>query len=172
MKSKLIPKLFLRRAGLVVTLGISGAVVAQTLPKEGNYDFSSCWSGVANIVAFDKTHTAFSYEMTGTTQSSPAGTIFDKSTFRCVGMNYVFPGKPMTGTLVCEGIDAQGDKSLSHYVFDGPNTVRTEIAGTGKYEGMVATGTAVSTGPFPVIKPGTFQSCNRQTGTYKLKSPA
>jgi hypothetical protein len=24
-------------------------------------------------------------------------------------------------------------------------------------------------GPFPVIKAGTFQDCNHQTGTYKLK---
>jgi len=29
--------------------------------------------------------------------------------------------------------------------------------------------TAQGLGPFPMIKPGTFQGCNHQTGTYKLK---
>jgi hypothetical protein len=34
---------------------------------------------------------------------------------------------------------------------------------------MVRTTAVQLMGPFPVIKPGTFQNCNRQTGTYKLK---
>ena len=46
---------------------------------------------------------------------------------------------------------------------------RENITGTGKFEGMVATGTVKPLGPFPVVKAGTFQDCNHQTGTYKLK---
>ncbi len=46
---------------------------------------------------------------------------------------------------------------------------REFVVGTGKYEGMVTTGTVEPLGPFPVIKAGTFQDCNHQTGTYKLK---
>ena len=42
-------------------------------------------------------------------------------------------------------------------------------AGTGKYEGLVRTASVQTLGPFPAIKPGTFQNCNRQTETYKLK---
>lgn len=168
MKSKLNLKLQLARAGLVVALGITGAATAQTYPKEGNYDFSSCWSGVSNIIAFSKTHTAFSYEMTGTTLSNPPGGFSDKTTFRCVGMNYVFDGK-VTGTAVCEGNDMQGDKSLNHYAIEGQKAVRTFISGTGKFDGMVSSGTTAPVGPFPSIKPGTFQNCNRQTGTYKMK---
>ena len=38
-----------------------------------------------------------------------------------------------------------------------------------KYEGMKPTGTVHPLGPFPVVKAGTFQDCNHQTGTYKLK---
>jgi hypothetical protein len=34
---------------------------------------------------------------------------------------------------------------------------------------MQMSGTFAALGPFPLIKPGTFQTCNRQTGTYKLK---
>jgi hypothetical protein len=32
---------------------------------------------------------------------------------------------------------------------------------------MVTTGTVELLGPFPVIKDGTFQNCNHQTGTYQ-----
>jgi len=168
MKSKLNLNLQLTRAGLVVALSITGAATAQTYPKEGNYDFSSCWSGASNIVAFSKTHTAFSYEMTGTTLSNPPGGFGDKTTFRCVGMNYVFDGK-VAGAAVCEGTDMQGDKSLTHFAIDGQKSVRTFISGTGKFDGMVSSGATTPLGPFPSIKPGTFQNCNRQTGTYKMK---
>ena len=49
---------------------------------------------------------------------------------------------------------------------------REFVVGTGKYEGMVTDGTVEPLGPFPVIKAGTFQDCNYQTGTYKLKYAA
>lgn len=60
---------------------------ASELPKEGNYDFTACWSGVSNPISFSKDHTASSYEMIGVTRSNPPGGMFDKHTFRCVGMN-------------------------------------------------------------------------------------
>ena len=84
---------------------------AAELPKEGSYDYNSCWSGVNNVITFSKTHTASSYEMTGTIRSNPPGGMFDKSTFRCVGMNASLDGK-ITASNVCETIDVDGDKRL------------------------------------------------------------
>ena len=52
---------------------------------------------------------------------------------------------------------------------DGKETFYTVVAGTGKYDGMVTTRTLEQLGPFKAIKEGTFQGCNHQTGTYKLK---
>jgi hypothetical protein len=76
--------------------------------------------------------------MTGTSNSNPPGGIFDKNSFRCVGTNSSLGGKT-TGMTVCEAIDADGDKRLTYYSLmpDGRVT-REAIAGTGKYEGMVA----------------------------------
>ncbi len=146
-----------------------GSSFAADIPKEGSYDFTSCWSGVSNLIGFSKTHWALSYEMTGASRSSPPGGFADKSTFRCVGVNRSFDGKA-GGTAVCEAVDPAGDKRLTYFSFEGEKVVREAVAGTGKYEGMVTTGSTVQPlGPFPVIKPGTFQDCNRQTGTYKLK---
>jgi hypothetical protein len=156
---------------LVAFIGLASAdsVFAAELPKEGSYDYTSCWSGVNNVITFSKTHTASSYEMTGTTRSNPPEGMFDKNTFRCVGMNASLDGK-FTGSTVCEAIDVDGDKRLAYFSLGSDGSVtRENVAGTGKYEGMKATGTVHPLGPFPVVKAGTFQDCNHQTGTYKLK---
>ena len=141
---------------------------AAELPKEGSYDYTACWTGVNNVITFSKSHTASSYEMTGTTRSNPPEGMFDKSTFRCVGINASLDGK-VTASNVCETIDVDGDKRLSYFSTGDGKTTRTHVAGTGKYEGMVMAGTVEPLGPFPAIKAGTFQDCNHQTGTYKLK---
>ncbi len=95
--------------------------------------------------------------------------MFDKQSFRCVGMNASLDGKN-TGTALCEGIDQDGHKRLTYFsVTSDGKVTREQVAGTGKYEGMVSSGTATPLGPFPVIKAGTFQDCNHQTGTYKMK---
>jgi len=145
-----------------------GAALAADLPKQGSYDVTSCWSGASNAIAFSKTHTASSFELTGTTRSNPPGGPFDMVTFRCVGMSSSIEGKN-TGMNLCEVIDKDGDKYLLRSTAEGPKQAQETLAGTGKYEGMVRTGTAESLGQFPIIKPGTFQGCNRGTGTYKLK---
>jgi hypothetical protein len=161
----------LRYFSLVALIGFAsaGSAFAAELPKEGSYDFTSCWSGVNNAVTFSNTHTATSYEMTGAIRSNPPGGMFDKETFRCVGMNAAFGGKN-TGSTVCEATDADANKRLTYFSLGNDGKVTREfIVGTGKYEGMVTTGTVEPLGPFPAIKAGTFQDCNHQTGTYKLK---
>jgi hypothetical protein len=72
---------------------------------------------------------------------------------------------------VCEAIDADGDKRLTYYSLAADGKVTREaVTGTGKYDGMVVSGSKYEpVGPFPTIKAGTSQSCNHQTGTYKLK---
>jgi hypothetical protein len=147
--------------------GVGGALAAD-LPKEGTYDVTSCSSGVGSVIAFSKTHTASSFEVTGTARSNPPGGAFDMVTFRCVGMGSSIEGRN-TGMNLCEVIDKDGDKYLVRNTVEGPKSVQETLAGTGKYEGMVRTGTTESVGQFPTIKPGTFQSCNRGTGTDKLK---
>jgi hypothetical protein len=159
----------LMAVALLVIFG-PAPVLAADLPKEGKYDYTACWSGASNPINFSKTQNAFSYEMTGTTRSNPPGGMFDMNTFRCVGTNASLDGKN-SSIAVCEATDRDGDKRLAYFSTASDGTIiRQEIAGTGKYEGMVTTGSKVKPlGPFAVIKAGTFQSCNHQTGNYKLK---
>src|ERR1035438_572427 len=149
-------------AGLAIV--IAGVATAQTRPKEGRYDYTSCYSSVSNAISFSKTHSANTYELMGTILSNPPGGLFDKSAIRCVGMSRSFAGK-VAGTAACEGVDPDGDKFLYTVSAQEGKTVRENIAGTGKYDGMVASGMTESMRPFPEIKAGTFQNCNHQTGT-------
>ena len=125
-------------AALIVASPLSA--FAAELPKEGSYDYTACWSGANNTIAFSKTYTGSSFELTGTIRSNLPGGMFDKSTFRCVGMNASLDGK-ITGSNVCETIDVDGDKRLLSFSSIDGKTTRTNVAGTEKYEGMVTTGT-------------------------------
>jgi hypothetical protein len=85
------------------------SALAAELPKEGSYDYTACNSGVSSEIRFSKTYTGSTYEITGTVRSNPPGGLFDRNTFRCLGMNTSFDGKN-TGYTVCESIDVDGDK--------------------------------------------------------------
>lgn len=153
----------------VAALAMAGTAAAATLPKEGSYDATVCWSGNANRIDFSKTHWALSSEFMGTALSNPPGGFGDRNSFRCVGTTASFDGK-RSGSTVCEVTDLDGDKRLNVFTQHADGTfARETVAGTGKYEGMVITTKVENLPPFPSAKPGTFQGCNRQTGTYKLK---
>jgi hypothetical protein len=150
----------MRKASYIFALMIlaSAPAFAGELPKEGSYDFTSCWSGLGNDITFSKTHTASSYEMTGAIRSNPPGGIFDRETFRCVGINASLGGKN-TSSTVCEATDADGNKRLTYFSLGSDGKVTREfVVGTGKYEGMVTTGTVEPLGPFPVSKPERFRT--------------
>lgn len=153
----------------IIAGGSVGLALAADLPKEGKFSYTACWSGTSSLIQFSKTHTGMSYEFLGMTRTDPAGGMFDRSTFRCVGSNAIFD-KRFSSILTCEAVNPDGDKLLSYYYAgDDRKYARETVAGTGKYEGIVVDGTVTPIGPFPTIKPGTFQGCNQQTGTYKLK---
>ena len=157
------------RATILMATISAGYAVAADLPKEGNYDITACTSGVTNEIAFSKDYRVFTVEMWGSTISNPPAGMLDKGVFRCLGLTTAFAGKVMYNNY-CELVFADGDKILASFS-PGPDgtSVRGTVAGTGKYEGLVLSGKVVQLGPYAVVKPGAFQNCNHQTGTYKLK---
>jgi hypothetical protein len=152
----------------VAAIGAVSLAAAQALPKEGRIDYVACWTGTSNPMAFSKTQSASTYEFIGSTRSNLPDSPFDKLSFRCVGMNTGFDGKT-TSTTVCENVDKDGDKMLTQYVSSEGRLVRSTVAATGKFEGIGTEANVVALGPFPTIKPGTFQGCNHQTGSYRIK---
>lgn len=159
-----------RCAGVVVTALATGFGIAnsQTLPKEGNYDYISCWSGTSNDIQFSKTHGFGTFEFVVNNRTTPPGGIFDMTAARCVGLGTVFEGK-WDSSSYCEAIDKDGDKFIVRNSMDGGKQKQEAFAGTGKYEGMTRVGTSQMLGRFPTIKPGVLTGCARQTGTYKMK---
>jgi hypothetical protein len=108
-------------------------------------------------------------EQRGSTLSVPPGGMLDKGVFHCLGLWTVFTGKNVYSNY-CELVFAGGDKILATFT-PGPDgtSIRDTVVGTGKYEGLALSGKVMQLGPYPVVKPGAFQNCNRQTGTYKIK---
>jgi hypothetical protein len=158
----------------VLAVGFAVPVTAQQkadIPKEGKYDITSCSVSTVTSIEFSKTYSAASWEAMGTSRSNPPGGFLDMTTFRCVGFTGTIAGKTSL-TYMCEAIDKDGDKMLSRVTSDGSKATLDTVAGTGKYEGIVRTGVIEALGPFPVAKPGTSQTCNNGSGTYKMRSEA
>jgi hypothetical protein len=164
MKSKINLILQFPSAGSVAALAVAGFAVAHTHQKEGNYDFTSCYSGTRNVIQFSKTHSVTANELVGNNRSNPPGGAFDMTTFHCVGLATTIDGKASSSSY-CETIDMGGDKFFLRLTLGGPKGKAEAIPGTGKYEGLVRTGISESLGVFPRIKPGALTGCTWQTGT-------
>jgi hypothetical protein len=152
----------------VALLGFSSTAFAD-MPKEGKYDYVSCFAGTTQISKVSNTHSISSYEFTGTTRSNLPDGPFDKESFRCIGTEMRVDGKIASSLTLCEAVDKDGNKRLARFTNDGGKITREQVTGTGKYEGATISGTVEPLGPFPQAADGTMQNCNRQTGTYKLK---
>jgi hypothetical protein len=171
MKSKSSLKRLFATAGLAGALAVSAAVAgaAQDLPKEGKFAYRSCWSGISKAIALSKTYVAYTLDFMGSTLSDKPGGLYDHNTFHCVGMAATL-GDKKEGHIVCQAIDPEGDKRMTRFTLGKDGNYHSEVlTGTGKYEGMIVHTAVKQLGPFPTIAPGTFQSCNHQAGTYKMK---
>ncbi len=168
MKSATCLKPQFASLALLMVMSASSALAAD-LPKEGKYDMTACISGTAKRIAFDATHSVMTVEQSGTALSNPPGGFLDKGTFYCLGLGTSLAGK-VTYETICQVALPDGDKILSTFTQEPDGKItRKFVAGTGIYEGIAGSGIVEAMGTFPTVMPGTFQNCNHQTGTYKLK---
>ena len=170
MNAKSGLKPILTNAALAGVLAVSAAAAAATqhLPKEGKLSYTACFSGTSKAVVLSKSHVAFSFDLTGENVADTPGTFFDHASFRCEGAGANF-GKEHTSESYCLFLDPDGDKAMVRVTMRNGKWHRQDIAGTGKYDGMVVHADVQPMGRFPTIKPGMFQGCNHAAGTYKRK---
>lgn len=158
--------------GVVCVVAFTNPAFTADLPKEGNYDYTTCFTRTVTYVEYSPTQSAWSYSERGRSVSDPPGGMFDGDENQCLGMTASLDGRRY-GNAACIGVAKDGAKRFTRFWYgdDGKKLQRETIAGTGKYDGMVTTGTVQDVKAPPSMKPGTqtFDWCNRQVGTYKLK---
>ena len=157
----------------VVLLAVATPASAE-MAKDGEFDFTVCFTGSAKVINFDEQHIAFAWvDETGFTRSHPPGGPFDMMWFHCVGSGGVIEGqRPIDG--YCEFADSAGDKVFltDRTVTDLETQTRDSkvdiLAGTGKYTGIKGTGESQDPLIFPEVDPELYARCVRVNGDYKL----
>jgi hypothetical protein len=159
---------FVALAAIAAAL-LSGVPFAAELPKEGTYDVMSCFTRKIFRMRHSETLRAWSYDETATARSKEPGGLFDGDEVRCVGAAASINGKRM-GLSFCEGIAPNGDKRLTRFWYDADGKIqREELGGTGRYEGLVTTGSVRQVAPAEEVSPDVQKYCNHLTGTYRMK---
>ena len=160
---------------LLILIAGTSLATASEVPKEGTYDYVACWSGTVSEMKLPGGDVARMVEFTGSIRAKDPSSIFNNNSFRCMSIGVTTPEKKSAGITagksICTGTDPDGDtRSVSFTTGDDGKTVRKELGGTGKFDGMVTSNQTIEElGPMPTIQPGTLQSCNHQTGNHKLK---
>jgi hypothetical protein len=157
--------------GLACAIALTNPAFSVDVPKEGSYDYTTCFTRNVTYMQFSPTQTAWSYNEHGTAVSDPRGGMFDGDEVQCLGMTALLDGK-RAGHAACIAVTKDGAKRFSRVWYDAEGKLQREtIGGTGKYDGMVTTGTIQDVKASPDLQPGTqaVEYCNRNVGTYKLK---
>jgi hypothetical protein len=161
-------------AGIAFAASNICVTAAVTMPKEGDFDFNYCIAGRSEVMQISDHAVVGSSEGTAAIISNIPQGPFDGQGSHCMGTWGVVDGQ-FSASGYCVTVDADGDKFLMDYKI-GPYPVGQPETGTwnatsgsGKYQGMVAKGSYKAITQVVPAVAGGFQSCNRNTGSYKLK---
>ena len=155
-------------AGCALLIAAQGAIAAGPA-KEGSFDSMSCYAGPQHVITDGRSTVGFSYDVVGTPMRKEGDPLYHASA-ECVGSGTIAGAESMESGL-CVFTDPDGDRFFSAYSVRNkePGTWKT-IAGTGKFEGMEASGTwARVLAPDKPARTDIAQSCDKETGHWKLK---
>jgi hypothetical protein len=160
-------KMHTKRAIFIVVI-VFGLMLTIPLAQAGEYDMTQCSSGTSSLLFSSENLTIYTFENKGITRSNTSDKDFDNATYHCVGIGRVV-GKDVFIIGNCKFQAPDGSIHVGE--FDGKNREGTwkYLYGTGRFEGIQGGGPwKAITGGKP-ITPGTFQGCERSTGTFSLK---
>lgn len=159
----------LRAAAVAACLSLPYVANSAPLPKEGSLDFNFCFAGTVEHLEVSPRLSTGSFQSYAALHSNPAGAAFDRQGARCFGTYTFVEGKHL-GVGYCVHVDPDGDRWLQKWEA-GPDFSGTwsAVGGTGKYEGIQASGRFTPINFVPSAMPNSVQQCNHNTGTYRLK---
>ena len=164
---------------IIVAIATAGAIFAAdgatagkvNMPKEGSYEFDFCPIGRGKTFSSGDKLFFMQYDLDAVLRSTPAGKAFDRMGARCLGIYSNLSGRQQEAGM-CELTDLDGDKWWMDYRGnpDGKGGTYTSAYGTGKYDGMTLRGEYhIDNDWGSISKEVSFQGCNPNKGTYKLK---
>jgi len=154
-----------------VVLSASAVGGKVNMPKEGSYEFDFCPIGRGKTFSAGDKLFFIHYDLDAVLRSTPPGRAFDRMGARCLGIYSNLSGRQQEAGM-CELTDLDGDKWWMEYRGnpDGKGGTYTSAHGTGKYEGMILRGEyRIDNDWGSISKEVSFQGCNPNKGTYKLK---
>ena len=103
--------------GTLCAVALANLAVAADLPKEGKYDYTTCFTRTVTYVEYSPTQTAWSYRELGRSVSDPLGGMFEGDEVQCLGMTASLDGK-RNGSTACVGIAKDGAKRFTRFWYD------------------------------------------------------
>jgi hypothetical protein len=158
--------------GVILVSAVPGVLAAAPMSKEGRFDFTLCFAGKIDHMVVGKDIGSGSYDLAASIYANGELKAFHRTAARCVGTYVTIRGK-FSDAGYCVVTDEDNDKWLMKYATDiGTDYFHGRweaVEGSGKYEGMTATGEYKTLGTTPAAQPGGLQGCNHNSGTYKLR---
>lgn len=154
----------------LITLGsiAAGLLFFVTMVHaEQPYDITNCWSGESKVLFASKELVVMGYELKGIARDNLEAKSFDNMSFQCVGISKIVAGKT-SGSSYCKFMDLDGDYTVGETTSSGAEGNWKFLHGTGKWNGVTGGGKMMYITKSKPIEEGTFQNCNRATGTYEL----
>lgn len=149
------------RAFLIIAVVLTFFVpFAQAEKKEVNQII--CSVGTLDILLASKEATFLAVEQKGLYTDTGV-------THQCVGVIRIIAGK-RKGNGFCKDVNQKGDIAIMKWTAGAKSGEGTWkwLYGTGMYEGIKGEGKYKRIAPSKPIAKGTYQSCNRVTGTTEL----
>jgi hypothetical protein len=161
--------LTLRTAAAAACLSLPWVAAAAQPPKEGTLDFNFCFAGTVEHSEISTRLSTGSFQSLAALHSNPAGGAFDRQGARCFG-TYAFVDGKHLGVGYCVHVDPDGDRWLQKWEAGADFTgTWSAMGGTGKYDGMQASGRFKPINFVASALPNSVQHCNHNTGSYRLK---
>lgn len=158
---------FAQMAACAVVLATGSAGAAVDVPPKGNYEGMLCVAGPLPAVVQSDTEMGGSFDLIGPMVTKP-GMLYHGANIHCLGTWSVIGGN-YNENGHCQVVDADGDKIFGKFSRVNADGRWEVISGTGKYAGMTSSGPYTPVAQFPQPVPGALQTCNRITGTWKLR---